>query len=200
MKPIKEKKERALGMKLFLKAERCGSPKCAVIRKPYGPGAHGQDRKRAPSDYGKQLKEKQKVQLVYGLTSRQLVILFRGKSPEKIYSLLERRLDRVVYYLGFAASPRIGRQIVSHGHIVVNGKRVTIPSYCVKVGDIVSVHPGSMGKKFFEDVKERVKQKDLPAWLIRVDDELSGKCISEPSLKDAQLPFDLSLVGEFYSR
>ena len=200
MKPVKEKKERALGIKLFLKAERCNSPKCATIRKPYGPGMHGQKRKRMPSDFARQLKEKQKVQLLYGLNNRQVMNLFRKSSPAEIFSVLERRLDRVVYYLGFAASPRVGRQMVSHGHITVNGKRVTIPSYRVKVHDVISIRPESRSGKLFEGLDERLKQREVPSWLKFTTENLSGECIAEPDLGGAQVPFDISLVGEFYSR
>lgn len=200
MKAIKEKKERALGVKLFLKAERCNSPKCATVRKPYGPGMHGQRRRRQPSDYSRQLKEKQKMQLLYGLNNRQTMNLFRKNSPEKIFSLLERRLDRVVAYLGIAASSRVARQLVSHGHIAVNGKRVTIPSYRVKVGDVIAIRPESRDIKTFESLAERIKQKDVPPWLKPAGEDGSGECVAEPDFSGAQLPFDISLVGEFYSR
>ncbi len=200
MKNVKEKKERALGIKLFLKAERCNSPKCATVRKPYGPGMHGQKRKRPISDFGRQLKEKQKMQLIYGLNNRQVRALFRDYSPEKIFSALERRLDRVVYYLGFAPSLRVGRQIVSHGHILVNGKKVTIPSFRVKTGDKITVRPESRKSKLFEELSEKLKQKELPAWLTLKGEEFTGECVAMPDFKGIQLPFDISLVGEFYSR
>ncbi len=197
---IKEKKERSLGVKLFIKAERCNSPKCATVRKPYRPGVHGQSRRRAPSDYGYQLQEKQKAQFMYGLNNRQMTNLFKKNSPAKIYSLLERRLDRVVYYLGLAPSPRVGRQFTSHGHIMVNGRKVTIPSYSVKMGDKISVRPESIGNKAFEGLSDRLKQKDTPSWLRLDREKMTGECVSEPDFQSAQLPFDITLVGEFYSR
>ena len=200
MRPVKEKKERSLGIKLFLKAERCNSPKCATVRKPYGPGMHGQRRKRQPSDFARQLKEKQKVQFLYGLNNRQTMNLFKKNPPAKIFSILERRLDRVAYYLGIAGSPRIGRQMVSHGHITVNGKRVTIPSYSVKVGDVIAIRPESKSGKLFEGLSEKLKQKDVPSWLKPMGDDGSGTCIAEPDFGGAQTSFDISLVGEFYSR
>ncbi|MCL4399892.1 30S ribosomal protein S4 [Patescibacteria group bacterium] len=200
MKNVKEKKERSLGIKLFLKAERCNSPKCATVRKPYRAGMHGQKRRRAISDYGRQLQEKQKVMLIYGLNNRQMLGLFKDSSPAKIYSVLEKRLDRVVYYLGFAPSPRVGRQMVSHGHIMVNGRKVTIPSFSVKIGDKISIRPESKSSKLFEGAGERIKQVDIPSWLKIDPEKMIGECVALPSVEGVQLPFDLSLVGEFYSR
>lgn len=200
MKSIKEKKERALGMKLFIKAERCNSPKCATIRKPYRPGMHGQKRRRPISDYGRQLQEKQKIQLLYGLKNTQMRLMFKKHSPSEIFSVLERRLDRVVYYLGFAGSPRIARQMISHGHIVVNGRKVTIPSYSVTIGDKISIRPESRQSKLFEDLTERLKQKETPPWLKLDHEKMEGECLAVPEVTGIQLPFDISLVGEFYSR
>ncbi len=200
MKPIKEKKERALGMKLFVKAERCSSPKCATIRKPYRPGMHGQKRRRAMSDYGRQLQEKQKVQLLYGLKNNQVRLMFKKHSSSEIFSILERRLDRVVYYLGFAGSPRVARQMISHGHILVNGRKVTIPSYGVTIGDTIAIRQESRQRKLFEGIAERLKQKETPPWLKLNHEKLEGECLAIPDATGIQLPFDISLVGEFYSR
>ena len=197
---IKEKRERALGTKLFLKAERCNSPKCATIRKPYRPGAHGR-RRSMPTEFGRQLQEKQKIQLFYGLTNHQLQNLFSELSKEKIMAQLEQRLDRVVFLIGFAGSPRIGRQFVSHGHIMVNGRRVTVPSYHVKIGDVISVRPESRKAKIFENVEERLHDFSPPEWLtITSLEELKGECIAESISDDFQFPFDINLVGQFYSR
>jgi small subunit ribosomal protein S4 len=197
----KEKKERALGEKLFLKAERCNSHKCVMVRRPFPPGQHGQKQRRRPSEYGRQLMEKQKIAIVYGLTNKQMSNIFEKHAgdPKKIVSILEKRLDRVVYYLGFALSPRVARQIVSHGHIMVNGRKTNIPSYNVKEGDVISIRPQSSKSKIFEDLDTRLKKNKTPDWLKLDTDKKEGKCIGEPE-EDAILPFDINLVGEFYSR
>ncbi|MEX1014667.1 MAG: 30S ribosomal protein S4 [Candidatus Paceibacterota bacterium] len=200
---IKEKKERALGEKLFLKPERCNSHKCVMIRRPYGPGQHGQKRKKRPSEYGRQLQEKQKIQIVYGLTNNQMENIFRKYSgqPDKIVSTLEKRLDRVVFLLGIAGAPRVSRQLVSHGHIMVNGRKMTIPSYQVEEGDVVSIRPQSRKIQMFEDLGDTLKKHKTPEWLeMNADaDKEEGKCIGEPT-EDAIHPFDINLVGEFYNR
>ena len=201
MKRIKEKKERALGTKLFLKAERCNSHKCVMIRRPYRPGEHGQKRRRAISDFGKQLQEKQKIQLVYGLTNQQMRRLFRGHSgnPDAIMVELEKRLDRVVYLLGFAASPRIARQLVSHGHILVNGRKITSASYKVREGNVVSVRPQSRERKVFSDVQEYFKKHEVPTWLSLDKSAWEGTCVSKPS-GETLVSFDINLVGQYYMR
>ena len=201
MRRIKEKKERALGEKLFLKAERCSSHKCVMIRRPYRPGQHGQKRRRAISDYAKQLQEKQKVQIVYGLTNRQMRNLFRthAGAPKKIVVALEKRLDRVVYLLGFAPSPRVARQLVSHGHIVVNGRKVNIPSYEVKKDNVVEIRSQSRNLKLFSEIAAQLKKHEPPKWLTLDKNKLQGTCVGEPS-EDAILTFDINLIGQFYMR
>jgi len=200
MKSIKEKKERALGVKLFIKSERCNSPKCVMIRRPYRPGVHGQSRRRRKiSEFGKQLQEKQKIQITYGLTNKQMTNLFKGPL-EKTLLTLERRLDRVLFSLGLAPSMRVARQLVSHGHITVGGRKMNIPSYSVKVGDKISIRPESQGKKMFEDLREKLKQYEPPVWLKLDKENLTGECIGYPALEDMSLPFDVNLVGQFYSQ
>ncbi|KKU94245.1 MAG: 30S ribosomal protein S4 [Candidatus Jorgensenbacteria bacterium GW2011_GWA1_48_13] len=199
MRKITEKKERYLGVKLFLKPERCSSPKCVMIRRPYRPGVHGAKRRGPVSDYGRQLREKQKIQIVYGLTNRQMCNLF--KEPlGKILLILEQRLDRVVYLLGLAPSPRVARQFISHGHIQVNQRKVTIPSFHVKVGDIVGIRPESRKAKIFEGLPEKLKQYQPPAWLELNKEELKGKCVANPRAEEINLGADANLVGQFYSR
>jgi small subunit ribosomal protein S4 len=201
MRYVKEKRERALGEKLFLKAERCSSPKCVMIRRPFPPGQHGQERHRRPSEYARQLKEKQKIAIIYGLTNKQMAKLFKENTgdPQKIISILEKRLDRVVYYIGFAKSPRIARQLISHGHIMVNNHKVTISSYGVKTGDSITICPRSRSIQVFDDLEIRLKNYKTPDWLKLDKGKLEGKCISEPG-KDTIENFDINLVGEFYSR
>jgi small subunit ribosomal protein S4 len=199
MKPLKEKKERALGVKLFIKADRCNSPKCVMIRRPYRPGMHGQ-KHRALSDYGRSLQEKQKLQIVYGLNNNQMANLFKKYDKWEIIQKLEMRLDRVVYLLGLSRSQRIARQLVSHGHVLVNGRKVTIPSYTVKVGDVISIRPQSRKLSIFEDVPLRLKQYTPPSWLKVNPEDLSGICLEKPSFEEKSFPFDLNLVVQFYSR
>jgi len=197
---VKEKKERALGTRLFLKAERCNSHKCVMVRRPYPPGQHGQKRRRI-SAYGKQLQEKQKIQIVYGLTNKQMrnIFLEYSGSPEKIVEKLERRLDRVIFHLGFAPSQRVARQLVSHGHIHVNGRKVTIPSYNAKEGDKISIRSGSRSIQQFQDLTTTLKKHETPEWIELNKDELIGTIVGTPSI-DAIRPFDINLVGEFYTR
>ena len=172
---IKEKRERALGTKLFLKASRCSSPKCAMIRRPYKPGIHGskKGRQRAVSEFGKQLQEKQRVQISYGLNNRQMRKLFRGKKEtEKILELLERRLDNIIFRLGLADSRIIARQLINHGHILANNKKVTIPSYRVKIGETVGLDANSRKLKVFDSLELKLKKFDPPMWL-KLDKEKS---------------------------
>ncbi len=199
MQPVKEKKERSLGVKLLLKADRCNSPKCVMVRHPYRPGQHGQ-RRRTVTDYGRQLQEKQKIQFFYGLTNRQMRELFRGTSPEVIARTLQHRLDQVVFAMGFAGSPRIAHQLVSHGHIHVNGRKVTVSSYRVRIGDTVAVRPESRDLKVFEGVRERLKEYTPPAWLTVDTATLEGRCTG--GAEDLVTPFqaNLNLVVQFYAR
>ena len=197
----KEKKERALDTKLFLKAERCNSPKCVMVRRPFPPGQHGQKRRRRPSEYARQLKEKQKIAIVYGLTNKQMSKLFKEHAgePHEIIKILEKRLDRVVYHLGFAKSPRIARQLVNHGHIIVNGRKVDIPSYHVEEGDTITIRPQSRDIQQFDDLDIRLKKYEAPDWLKLDKDKIEGKCVGNPP-EDAIEAFDINLVGEFYNR
>lgn len=199
----KEKKERALGVKLFLKGERCNSLKCAMIRKPYRPGQHSK-RRRALSDFGRQLKEKQKIQISFGLRDRQMRMIFKniavkkGWSGQEILNNLEKRLDNVIFRLGFALSRITARQLVGHGHFLVNGKKVTIPSYLVKAGDKISIREGSRSLKIFGDLPLKLKKYEAPEWL-RVDKEkIIGEIIKKPEAGETL--FDPNIVMEYYSR
>lgn len=194
----KEKRERALGAKLFLKGDRCNSPKCATVRRPDRPGVH-KDARRQLSEYGRQLQEKQRIQVYFGLTNGQMEKLFVG-SPVEVANALESRLDHVVFLLGFAKSPRIGRQLVSHGHIVVNGRRVTASSYQVKTGDMVGIRPESQGSRMFEGLSERLKEYTCPGWLTMNSEKREGKCVKRPSEDDHTFPFEISLASQFYAR
>ena len=199
MRSIKEKKERSLGTKLFLKGDRCNSPKCVSVRRPQRPGQHGAKRQRNISDFGKQLQEKQKIQFYLGLSNHQMERLFGGPR-EKIETNLRQRLDFVTYLLGFAKSPRIARQMVSHGHILVNGRKVTIASFHVSEGDVVEIRPESRDSKLFEGIKERLKEVDIPKWLKIDAENLKGECVASSNSDESRFPFDINLVGQFYSR
>lgn len=197
----KEKKERALGTKLFLKASRCLSPKCAMIRRPSKPGIHGgkKGRRQTISEYGRQLQEKQKVQLTYGLNNRQMRRLFRGKKEaQKALEILERRLDNIVFRLGLTDSRIIARQLINHGHFLVNGRKVNIPSYGMKIGDKVGIDFHSRQLKIFENLELKLKKVVLPKWLKLDKEKLTGELTDKP--QDINLPFDLNLVVEHYSR
>ncbi len=196
---IKEKKERALGVKLLLKADRCNSPKCVMVRRPHRPGQHGQ-RRRTVTDYGRQLVEKQKLQLFYGLNNRQMRALFQNHSREEVVGILQNRLDQTVFLLGLAKSPRIARQFVSHGHIVVNGRKVTIPSFQVKPKDRIEIRMESRDSKLFKDIREYLKEYQPPSWLTLDKENLRGECVAKAEELSTPFQNDLNLVGQFYAR
>lgn len=183
--------------------DKCQTPKfLASSGKFAGPNAK---RPKALSEYGKQLIEKQKVRFSYGITERQLsnyvkkASLAKGtNATDKFYEDLESRLDNVVYRMGLAPSRRQARQMVSHGHFLVNQNKITIPSFEVKVGDVVRVREGSKNKKLFENLKERLKDYSSPAWLSFSVDKMEGPILAKP--KNAETFFDLNAVLEFYSR
>ncbi|MCR4260769.1 MAG: 30S ribosomal protein S4 [Candidatus Colwellbacteria bacterium] len=203
-----EKKERSLGVKLSRKGERSSSPKAALIRKPYRPGQHGKRFKNKVSEYGQQLQEKQKIKFSYGVTERQLLRLFKEvekKSKSEHISAataaidsLERRLDNVIMRLGFTEGRNLARQMVSHGHFRVNGKKVKIPSYKVKVGDKVSVRPESKSMAYFQELPEKLKKFEPPVWLKIEKSQVEGEVVGHP--KDTDVPFNVSLVVDFYSK
>jgi small subunit ribosomal protein S4 len=199
----KEKKERALGTKLFIKPERCNSPKCVMIRRPARPGVHGK-RRRTLSEFGNQLQEKQKIRFTYGIGEKQMANIFKeavknpGVTGEVVIQLLERRLDNTVYRLGLAASRSVARQVVGHGHIFVNGRRTTVPSYRVRSDDIITIRPESRNHSLFKDVQERLKQYDAPVWLRLDLEKVEGHVIGLP--KDFEIPFDVGLVVDYYSK
>ncbi len=200
----REKKERSVGTKLFLKAHRCNSPKCVTIRRPQRPGIHGKSYRRALSEFGQQLKEKQKIRFTYGIREAQMRRIFKaaaknpGVTGAMMQQLLERRLDNVVYRLGFAASRSIGRQVVGHGHIMVNGRKTNIPSFRVSVDDIISIRPQSRDCLMFKDLPERLKKYETPVWLALDADKLEGKVVGLP--KDFDGSFDVNMVVDYYSK
>jgi small subunit ribosomal protein S4 len=198
---------RRAGMKLFLKGERCFTPKCAVERRPTPPGVSPNDRRRRKeSEYSVQLKEKQKARNIYGVLERQFHKHFvaaerqPGVTGENLLRLLEMRLDNVVYRLGFADSRRQSRQIVLHGHITLNGRRTDIASAQVKAGDVVAVHPSSRGNEYFKTVSETLTRKTVPRWLELDPPALSGRIADRPARQDIDINLNEQLVVEYYSR
>ncbi len=208
MAKIKEKKERSLGVKLSRKGERSNSPKAALVRKPYRPGQHGKRFRGKVSEFGQQLQEKQKIKFSYGVNERQLRRLFKEvekksksqhiSAEEAVVDTLERRLDNVVMRLGFTEGRNLARQVVSHGHIEVNGTRTKVPSYKVKVGDKISVRQGSRGMAMFQELAEKLKKYETPQWLKLDKANLEGEVVGQP--QDIDVPFDVSLVVDFYSK
>lgn len=200
---------RRIGEKLFLKGERCNSQKCALTRRNTPPGPAKKRKGGAPSEYKKSLLEKQSLKKWYGLSEKQFkryvneTLEKMGKVEnvsEELIKKLEKRLDNVVFRLGFAKSRLQSRQLVSHGHFSVNGKPVNIPSYQVKSGDVVSIKTSKQKKSEFKDLSTRLKGYQTPVWLNINKDKLEGSTIGEPSLQEVKPPAEISLIFEFYSR
>ena len=199
------------GMKLYLKGARCDGPKCPIVKrqpaKNFPPGQHGQRRTRRPSEFGLQLREKQKVRRFYGVMESQFHKHFveaerrGGVTGDNLLQILESRLDNVVYRMGFADSRRQARQLVRHGHFVVNGRKTDIPSFLVKSGDIVTVRPQSRGRTYFTDYGEVLNSRRAPDWLSVDASALSGKILNLPTRDQIEVPaFNEALVVEHYSR
>ena len=191
------------GQKLFLKGERCYSSKCAIERRNYAPGQHGQARKKQ-SEYGLQLREKQKAKRFYGVPETQFRNLFekaakkQGKTGESLMIFLETRLDNVVSRLGFAASRKEARQLVTHGHFTVNGKKADIPSMEVKAGDVIKVKERSVSSPKFKEIKEM--SITVPSWTTVDVDKLEGKVVAMPRREDIDTPIAEHLIVELYSK
>jgi small subunit ribosomal protein S4 len=194
------------GEKLYLKGDKCFSRKCPVERRQYAPGQHGQSRQTKLSDYGTQLREKQKMRRIYGVRERQFRNYMaeaerrRGVTGENLLQLLEMRLDNVVYRLGLAGSRSQARQIVNHGHIVVNGKKVNIPSYLVRVGDVVEVLEKSRGMSQIATNIEASGGRALPTWLSFDANAMKGTILTAPTRDEIDTDVQESLIVEFYSR
>ena len=204
----KEKIERRLGEKLYLKGERSYSQKSAMTKKPYPPGMHGQKGSRKASEFAQQLKSKQKVRNVYRLLEKQFKNYIKKAANSKkepyefILNKLENRLDNVVFRMGFGQSRDQAKQLVSHGHILVNGKRVTIPSFEVKVGDELKVREGSMKSPFFTTLMPLwLKKYDAPVWITLDKEKMAAKIKGHPTLMESGINVgDLQAIIEFYSR
>ncbi len=192
-------------MKLFLKGERCLTSKCALERRAYPPGQHGQGRTKR-SDYGLQLREKQKVRRMYGVLEKQFRLYYqraarmRGVTGENLLQLLERRLDNAVYRLGMATSRKDARQLVSHGHLLINGRRVDIPSILIKEGDVIEVRERSKKLTRIEGSLELKAAGEMPGWLELDRDAMKATVKALPTREDIQIPIQESLIVELYSK
>lgn len=194
------------GMKLFLKGDRCYSAKCAVTKRHTPPGQHGQARAKKMSEYGIQLREKQKCRRTYGVLESQfrkyytMATNMRGVTGENMLGLLERRLDNVIYRLNLADSRPQARQLVNHGHFRVDGKKVDIPSYLVKPGQVITVRERSRDLDHLKELREQGAAKPIPKWLDLDAANLTGKVVALPQRDDIDLTIEEHLIIEFYSR
>lgn len=193
------------GQKLFLKGSRCYSDKCSISRRNYAPGQHGQKRAKL-SEYGTQLREKQKTKSYYGVGEKQFRGYFemasnkKGITGDNLLQILESRLDNVVYRLGFGASRAQARQLVNHGQFAVNGQRVDIPSYLVKAGDVITVRENKKGNGAIKANIEANSARPVPAWLELNNETLSGKVVRLASREDVDIPVEEHLIVELYSK
>ncbi len=192
------------GEKLFLKGDRCYSSKCAIDRRAYAPGQHGQGRKKS-SEYGIQLRAKQRARRYYGVLESQFHTYFEiaerkpGVTGENLLRILESRLDNIVYRAGFASSRAEARQLVVHGHFTVNGSKVDIPSYLCKAGDVISIKKSSRDSEKIKAVLESTSGRPVPQW-IEVNDSLEAKVVNLPNRDQIDVPVEEHLIVEFYSK
>ena len=193
------------GLQLYLKGDRCYTDKCAIERRHYPPGQHGQRRAKL-SDYGLQLREKQKVKRIYGVMEKQFRGYFekaerqKGVTGTNLLIFLERRLDNIVYRLGFANSRAQARQLVRHNHVLINGRKVNLPSYLVKMGDTVQVTEKGRSLPLIQDALEAVARRGCPPWLEFNKEEAQGRVIMFPSREDITMPVQEHLIVELYSK
>ena len=194
------------GMKLFLKGERCFSDKCAIEKRNFPPGQHGKDRKPRLLGYGLQLREKQKLRRIYGILEDQFRLYFekaagtKGVTGDVLLQLLERRLDNVVYRMALASSRAQARQVVRHGHIQVNGRKVNIPSFSVKVGDVVEIRQGSKENPAVLAARDASGHHSSPTWMDVDRDAMRAKIMNNPQRQDISLPIQEQLIVELYSK
>ncbi|HAV11061.1 MAG TPA: 30S ribosomal protein S4 [Candidatus Moranbacteria bacterium] len=201
------KKCRRAGEKLFLKGDRCNSAKCAVVRRPYAPGQHGKNISRGLSEFGKQLAMKQRIKRMYGVLEKQFRRHFdeakgkKGVTGDMLMARLELRLDSVVRKMGFSQAPAQARQLVTHGHFTVNGKKVDIPSFEVKIGDVIGINETKKDGAFFASQLPIVKnKKDFPSWMQFDTAKFEGKVISLPTRDEIDVHVDPQMIVEYYSR
>lgn len=201
------RKCRRAGEKLFLKGDRCYGPKCAMVKRSYAPGAHGKRISRGKSEYGLQLSVKQKIKRMYGVLERQFRKHFdevrrkKGVTGDLLLQRLELRLDNVVYRMGLASSRALARQLVNHGLIAVNGRKLSIPSCELKAGDVIGIKEEKKGKAYFKNIEAQIKnKKDYPAWIDFDKSKMEGRIISLPEKDSIGVNVDAQVVVEYYSR
>lgn len=200
------KKCRREGDKLFLKGERCFTAKCAVVKRKYPPGIHGVKRPSRLSEYGQQLRAKQKLKRSYSVLEHQFINYYKSAKNQKgdtgatLVELLESRLDNVIYRLGFIKSRNLARQLVSHGHFLVNDKRINIPSYQIKVGDTIKIREKSLQLAPFKNLIKFLEKHKLPEWIMFDKDKLEAKILNKPKTDDLKESFNVNLIIEYYSR
>ena len=198
---------RRLGDKLYLKGEKCFSPKCAFERRPYTPGQRQRSlRRRKVSDRGLQLREKQRARVIYGVLEKQFrryyaeAVRRRGASGDNLLRILELRLDNLLYRMGFADSRAQGRQVALHGHITVNGRKARTPSHVLKVGDVIGWTPRGEKSEYFQIVKEQLAGKSVPSWLTVEGEKMTGRVSEQPEIEEIGAKFSPATVVEYYSR
>lgn len=197
---------RRAGEKLFLKGERCYTAKCAVVKRNYPPGMHGAKNKTRPTEYGMQLNEKQKAKRQYNLLEKQFRLTFErakkesGNTGENFIKLLELRFDNTVYRMGWASSRKEARQIVSHGLLTINDKKVNIPSYKVKTGDVIKIKSNKKDAKIFRDLKDKLQKIEVPGWINVDKNELTAKILHAPDVSKMKQNFNIQMIVEYYSR
>lgn len=193
------------GIKLYLKGDRCYTERCAIDRRGYAPGQHGQARRKL-SEYGIQLREKQKAKRIYGVLERQFKRYFeiaerkKGVTGENLLRILESRLDNVVYRMGFASSRTEARQLIRHGHFTVNGKKVDIPSYLVRIGEVIAVKEDSRKLSRIKELAETAAQRNVPQWLEVNAEAMEGRVVGLPAREDIDVPIEEHLIVELYSK
>jgi len=194
------------GTKLFLRGEKCSSPKCPILKRNYPPGIHGPKGRRRPTEYGNQLREKQKAKKIYGILERQFrnyylkAISQKGDTGEIIQQFLELRLDNAIYRVGLASSRKQARQMVNHGLFLVNGKKVDIPSYQLKSKDEITIKPEKTKAKIFNDLEKKLEKKTMPAWISFNLQDLKIKILNKPQGGELEQIFNPRLIVEFYSK
>lgn len=201
------RKCRRAGEKLFIKGDRCSTAKCGIVKRAYAPGVHGKKVSRGQSEYGVQLSAKQKIKRIYGILERQFRKHFdevankEGITGDLLLTRLEMRLDSIVYRSGFASSRTQARQIVNHGLMSVNGKKVTIPSYEVKVGDAIAINATKKEKNYFKNLEVAIKnKKDFPSWISFDMAKMEAKVTNAPARQDIGINVDAQIIVEYYSR
>jgi small subunit ribosomal protein S4 len=194
------------GIRLYLKGERCYTEKCAIERRGYVPGEHGKDRRQKETPYGMQLREKQKARRIYGILERQFRNYFKkaerkkGVTGEILLQMLETRLDNIVYRLGIAPSRQAARMLVRHGHIIVNGRSVGIPSYAIRLGDTIAVREKSRGKEYIKQTVENRRRTEMQPWLDFDEKKMEGRLNQVPARDAIPVPIQEQLIVELYSK